>query len=173
MEVSLLTSGCTLVPSNFFDPASSRELLAGVSELKDDDVVEHVEIPWYDAVLVYSRPADEAASSYILNSDISGEDKSFPEMFYILRDLQKCTEYNKILCTWRNGLLFLGVAQGRSLLMANVFKAADFNTAMYYVFLAMKSFQLNPEVSTICWTHPLDQDCQLTLYRYFKAVETL
>ena len=172
MEISLLTPRCTLVPSAFFNPEKCRETLSEVAVLKEDDEVGHVGIPQFDAVLVYASAPDTGTA--MNESEISGGDTGpLPEMFYILRDLRRCEEYNKILCTWRDSLLFLAVAQGRTLLLSGVYDAGDFTTAQYYIFLALKQLQLNPEVSTICWRHSLDPEDEMSLYRYFKAVETL
>lgn len=171
MEISLLTPKCTLVPSHFFDPAAARDVLAEVVRLEDGDTVSYIEVPQYDAVLVYGNNADGNVSASISENDISGEQTALPEMFFILRDLPRCAEYNKILCTWKDGYLYMGIAQGRSLLLANVFKAQDFTTAQYYIFLALKSLQLNPEVSTISWRMPIGPEDEMSLYRYFKAVE--
>lgn len=171
MEISLLTSGFTLVPSAFFNPDSVRDVLAGVVELKIGDKTGYVEVPQYDAVLAYAYGEDTASA--IKKMNISGEGTPLPEMFYILRDLPRCQEYNKILCSWRDGLLFLAIAQGKTLLLANSYKATDFTTAEYYIFLAMKSLQLNPEVSTICWRSGLEPDEEMSLYRYFKSVERI
>lgn len=159
MEPSLLTPKFTLVPSHFFDPASARDMLAAVVNLEDSEKVRHIEVGQYDAVLVYS--------------DISGESSLLPEMYFILRALPACAEYNKVLCTWLDGFLYIAIAQGKSLMLANAFKAADFTTAEYFIFLAMKSLQLNPEVTTICWRTPLGPDEEMSLYGYFKSVEIL
>lgn len=159
MELTLLTPKFTLVPSQFFDPASARDVLGEVVTLEGQDEVRFVEIEQYQAVLVYSG--------------ISGEVDTLPEMFCILRDLSRCGEYNKVLCTWMDGLLFIAIAQGHNLLLANAYKAADFTTAQYYIFLALKSLQLNPEVTTICWRTPIGTDEEMSLYRYFKSVEQL
>lgn len=161
MEPSLLTPKCTLVPSDFFDPATAREALSSVVTLDSSDTVKSVEVKSYGAVLIYSD-----------SSDIPGSDL-LPEMFFILRDLPKCPEYNKILCTWTDGLLFMAVAQGGSLLLSNVWQAPDFTTAQYFIFLSLKTLQLNPEVSTICWRSGLEPEEEMSLYRYFKAVEQL
>lgn len=157
MEVSLLTSSCTLVPTSFFEPSRARDILAEVAVLNEQDEVKYKEIPQYGAVLVYAGAADCA----------------LPEMYHVLNSLQDCPEYNKILCSWKDGLLFLAIAQGRSLLLANVFEAPDFTTAQYYIFLAMKSLQLNPEVSTICLRESPGSANEMSLYRYFKAVEVI
>ena len=145
----------TLVPVNFFNPASAREALAGIGKITDGQEVLYKDIPQYSAVLIYTSDGNNLP----------------PEVFFILEELPYCQEYNKLLCTWKDGVLTLGVAQGRSLLLANEFKAPDFTTAQYYIFLALKSLQLNPEVTTIHFRHPLPEDAEMSLYRYFKAVD--
>ena len=83
------------------------------------------------------------------------------------------SEYNKIFASYIDGYLYLAVAQGKSLLLANVFEAIDFTTAEYFIFLTLKKLQLNPEVSTITFRTPLSDEQEMSLYRYFKAVEIL
>lgn len=70
-----------------------------------------------------------------------------------------------------DGRLYLVIAQGRSLLLCNSFQAPDFTTAEYFIFMAMKKLQLNPEVSTICFRTELQEEQEMSLYRYFKNVE--
>ena len=176
VEISLLTPKFTLVPEQFFSPDQCRQALSEVVRLRDDDDVEYVPVPQFGAVLVYSNSIDEtlskAVSQTVLNT--SGQSsRVLPEMFYILRDLPECPDYNKILATYKDGYLHLAIAQGKSLLLANSYKAVDFTTAEYFLFLALKTLQLNPEVSTISWRMPLSQDEEMSLYRYFKAVETI
>ena len=148
----------TLVPVNFFRPETAREALSEVAVLKDGDRVEYTEIPAYSAVLVYSVSGDAAAP---------------PEILYVLQELPSCSEYNKLLCSWKDGEVSLAIAQGKSLLAANSFAAPDFVTAQYYIFMAMKSLQLNPEVTTIRFRHALTPEQEMALYRYFKAVESV
>ena len=147
----------TLVPSQFFDPASARRALAEVAELKEGAVVKHLEIPQYDAVLVYAADVDSAVVDE-------------PEIYRLLMRLPDCPEYNKILCSLADGRLHLAVSQGKSLLLANSYPVREFTTAEYYIFLSLNSLQLNPEISTICWSTPLDAEDEMSLYRYFKSV---
>ena len=151
----------TLVPSHYFDPATAREARAEVADLKEEDVVEHLDLPQYDAVLVYTTDGDSVV--------VDGT----PEIYKLLMQLPECPEYNKILCSLSDDRLHLAVAQGKNLLLANSFPARDFTTAEYYIFLALNSLQLNPEISTVCWLTPLDAEDEMSLYRYFKAVERL
>ena len=150
----------TLVPSQFFDPASAREALAEVADLAEGQAVGHLDIPHYDAVLVYAKDGDSVVDDT-------------PPIYALLSRLPDCPEYNKILCGILDDTLYLAVAQGKSLLLANSFPARDFTTAEYFIFLSLNSLQLNPEISTICWLSQLDAEDEMALYRYFKAVEYL
>ena len=146
----------TLVPSNFFNPEEEREALEGVAQFGKDCAVKHIDIPQYDAVLVYSTDEDSIVSTN--------------EMAGILSRLPDCPAYNKILCSIIGDMLHIAIAQGKSLLLANCFMIQDFTTAEYFIFLAVKSLQINPEVSTICWASDLEPPQEMSLYRYFKAV---
>lgn len=146
----------TLVPVNFFDPAAAREVLSDVAQLKSTDEVKYEQVPQYGAVLIYVS---------------GGPGEGLPEIFYLLRDLPSCKEYNKLLCSWQDGILSMAIAQGKSLLLANSYQAPDFTTAQYYIYSALKSLQLNPEVTTIHFKHSLPEEYQLSLYRYFKSVD--
>ena len=176
VDISLLTPKCALVPAHFFNPLTARQALDEVVALRESDAVDYVEVPSRAAVLVFSNSIDEALSRAISQTvySTSGHPaRVLPELYYILEGLADCPEYNKILCSWMDGWLHMAIAQGGSLRLANIFQAADFTTAEYFIFLAMSRLQLNPEVSTICFRTPLAQEQEMSLYRYFKAVEVL
>ena len=145
-----------LVPSAFFDPDSLREILSRTVRLDRDDQVEYISLPEFSAELVYSL-----------------SDEDYPEMYYLLKKLSEIPEYNKILASYGDGVLTLVISQGDNLLLANTFQAADFTTAEYFLFMAVKKLQLNPEVSTVSFMTPLSGEEEMSLYRYFKAVESL
>ena len=176
VEISLFTPKVALVPESFFNEPSARSSLAEVASLEEEDRVEWVSVPQYGAVLVYSLSIGESLSRVLSQTVLTQAGDSprvLPEMYYILRSLGQMEDYNKIVASWRDGWLHLAIAQGKSLRLANVFQAPDFTTAQYFLFLAMKQLQLNPEVSTVCFRTPLDMDDQMSLYRYFKSVVQL
>jgi hypothetical protein len=175
-ELSLFTPKCALVPDKFFSPESARELLSQTVQLETGDVVSWVNVPQYAAVLLYSSDTSLGLCEAVRSSvRCSGETKPdfLPEMFYILRDLSLSGEYNKILASWADGWLYLAVAQGKNLQLANVFRAIDFTTAEYFIFTALKSLQLNPEMSVINFRTPLAAEQEMSLYRYFRSVEKI
>lgn len=176
VEVSLLTPKVALVPTAFFDEAKARETLSETVALGNDDEVCHIGLPEYAAELVYSLSIGEMLSRTISQAVLDEEGKAariLPEMYFILKDLQKVDEYNRIVASYAAGYLHLGISQGRNLLLANVFRAADFTTAEYFLFMAVRKLQLNPEVSSVYFRTPLKEEEMMSLYRYFKSVERL
>ena len=96
-----------------------------------------------------------------------------PELYGMLKSLSSIQDYNRIVASFMDGVLYLVIAQGRTLLLCNTYSAPDFTTAQYFIFLAMKKLQLNPEMSTIYFRTSLTEDQEMSLYRYFKSVETI
>ena len=176
VEISLLTPKVALVPESFYHPGMARPALAEVAVLEEGDFVESVNLPSLSAVLVYSNSIGESLSKVLSQTVLTSSGmpvRVLPEMYCLLRQLESLPDYNKIVCSWRDGWLYLVIAQGKSLLLSNVFEAPDFTTAQYFLFLAMKRLQLNPEVSTVCFRTPLEAEAEMSLYRYFKGVVQL
>ena len=176
VSVSVFTPKFTLVPAHFHTPEMSRQILSEVVHVEDDDVVDYVEVPQFAAVLTYSASVGGTLARVIGETVLCADgtkSRPLPEIYYMLNQLQQIPEYNKILASYMDGNLYLAIAQGKSLLLCNTYQAPDFTTAEYFIFLAMKKLQLNPEISTICFRTPLTEDQELSLYRYFRSVEHL
>ena len=176
VQISVFTPLCTLVPENFYQPQNARDLLADMVSLPDAVQVESVNVPEFNAVLLYSNSIGgtlhKVVAESVLNLDGS-KASPLPEMYYILKTLPSLEEYNKIVASYMDGMLYLAIAQGKTLMLCNVYPASDFTTAQYFIFLAMKKLQLNPEMSTICFRTPLDHEQQMSLYRYFRSVDCI
>lgn len=151
-----LTHKCTLVPARYFEEEDARCILSSLFALSEDETVSFRAVPRLDAVLVYAAAEGQE-----------------PVLAGLIDRLPACREYNKILFHRSDGYVDLVIGQGERLLLANSYPAADFTTAEYYLFLAMKSLQLNPEVSTVTVLSPLSEAEEMSLYRYFKSVESL
>ena len=168
--LSVMTPKITLVPDTFFDPQIAGELLSRTVELAPCDKIGRIRLEEYSAWLVFSL--DGCMQPLPSVSGLEAQDP-LPEMFFLLKDILKLDHYNRIVASYADGYLHLAIAQDRTLLLSNVFEAPDFTTAEYYIFLAMKKLQLNPEVSVIHFRTPLSEEQELSLYRYFKGVERL
>lgn len=176
VEISVFTPKFALIPSQFHHPMNMRKNLSEVARIEEQDVVESADIPEFAAVLLYSNTIGETLSKVVSETVLTAEGEKaspFPEIYFMLKVLPDLPEYNKILASYMDGYLYLTIAQGRSLLLCNSFRAPDFTTAEYFIFMAMKKLQLNPEVSTITFRTSLESEEEMSLYRYFKCVEVI
>jgi len=176
VDIALLTPKCTLIPESFFRPEAVRSMLSDVVALDPGDATGYVRIPGLGAVLLFSPTIGESLSRVLSQTVLTASGAPapvLPEMYYLLQALPACEDYNKVVASYMDGYLHLAVAQGKSLLLSNIYAAPDFTTAEYFLFLALKHLQLNPEVTTVCFRTPLAPEAEMSLYRYFKAVVQL
>ena len=174
VDIAVFTPKVALVPEQFYSPETASRLLADVVMLKENDRVESVSVPEYGAVMLYSNNIGETLTRVVSETVmcVDGSKSSpLPVMYYMLKELVKLQDYNKIIAAYMDGILYLALAQGSTLLLCNSYKAPDFTTAQYFIFLAMKKLQLNPEMSSISFMTHLDYEQEMSLYRYFRSVE--
>ena len=174
VEIAVFTPKVALVPTQFHSSDAAFRMLSDVVNLNEGESVESVDVPEYGAVLVYSNQTGETltrvVAETVLKSD-GNKSRVLPVTYYMLKSLAGLSEYNKIIAAYMDGVLYLAIAQGGTLLLCNTFKAPDFTTAQYFIFLAMKKLQLNPEMSTITFMTSLDEEQEMSLYRYFRSVD--
>lgn len=149
-----MKSKFTLVPSEFFTPEGAGDILSEVVSLEEGEPLSFLEVPSVSAVLVYAGAKR-------------------PVAYDMLMSLFKIGEHNKIIACHRDGELSLVIAQGSELKFCNVFQAADFTTAEYYLFLTLKSLQINPQLSTVYFMDSLAPEQSISLYNYLKRVEVI
>lgn len=150
-----MTEKFTLVPSELFSEETARETLSEVVLLEEGEPLLFLDVPFCQSVLVYA-----------------GQRR--PAVYDMLMSLCKIRHHNKIMASISDDVLSLVVAQGDRLQFCNCFKAGDFTTALYYIFMVLKKLQINPEISTLYFTSGNVGQEQLTsLFRYFKSAEIL
>ncbi len=104
---------------------------------------------------------------------VKGGEGELPEQYHQLEAAGRLPGHVRIVASYHEGRLYLTIVQGGKLLLCNSFAARDFVTAQYFIFHAMKKFQLNPEISTLYFMTDLSSEEEMSLYRYFKSVERI
>ncbi|MBQ7222615.1 MAG: DUF3822 family protein [Bacteroidales bacterium] len=143
----------TIVPSAFFAESDAHSLLSEIVTLTPNDRVKHIELPEYKAVLLYCN--------------------TLPPVKKLLDLLPKISDYNKIVVEISGGEVHLVLAAGEKLLLVNSYRVPDFTTAMYFIFAALKEFQINPEMTTLYHRGELAYEQKELLFRYFLGVEKI
>ena len=175
-EVSTFTPSVTLIPSDFHIPGNERNLLASVAAVSDDDSVFCEPVPDLDAVLIWSSgPESPLAGAVVQTLKLSGCQKVrvLPELYRLLRHIPLVQQYNKVLCSYDGLVLCLVIAEGKSLRLCSTFRADSFTTAEYWIFDAVKSLQLNMEMTDIFFATPLSEEEEISLCSYFRSVDII
>lgn len=128
--------------------------MSEVVPLEEGEPLSFAPIPFHNAVLVYTGT-------------------SRPVVYDMIMSLCKIGLYNKIMASVSDGWLYVTVARGDSLDFCNCFKVADFVTAEYYILMVLKKLQVNPEISTIYFMSPLEEEQTVALLSYFRNAEVL
>ena len=153
----------TLVPEDFFSPDAARGLLNRVVKVGDQEVVKYKELPQYKAVLLYvCTPGAEDAVGKIAS---------------MVAAAAEAGKYNRVVVRYDAsdgaGRLDIVLVAGPRLLLVNSFAAPDSVTAEYYIFAALKQFQINPELTVVYFCGEAPFSMKEDLFRYFSAVESL
>ena len=96
-----------------------------------------------------------------------------PVIFQLLSEVLSIPEHNKVACCFDGGALHIAIVTGENLLLANSYPACDPVTAEYFLFAALKQFQINPQVTTVYLKEPVSSEMADDIVRYCKGVETL
>jgi hypothetical protein len=145
----------TLVPKEFFN--GDVQLLSQVVGVSPSETVKYVELPSFEAVLLF----------------VPGPDGKEPVIYDLLCELPGIHDFNKVLFTIEGSALHLAIGAGDRLLLANSYEAGDFTTALYFIFAAMNDFQINPRMTTLYYKGDVAYENQELLFSYFKGVERL
>lgn len=146
----------TLIPEAYFSPETAADLLSKVVILEKSDSVKSLELPCYKAVLLYAG-AD-------------GDARRIADMVEAAAALDR---YNKVVVHLGEGTVEIVVAAGDRLLLCNAYPAADEVTAQYFLFAALKQFQINPQVTTVHFFGEAGDTIKGDLFRHFASVEML
>ena len=118
VDIAVFTPKVALVPEQFYSPETASRLLADVVMLKENDRVESVSVPEYGAVMLYSNNIGETLTRVVSETVmcVDGSKASpLPVMYYMLKELVKLQDYNKIIAAYMDGILYLALAQGSTL----------------------------------------------------------
>ena len=146
----------TLIPEGYFSEDQAAELLSRVAVLEKTDSVKSLELPCYKAVLLYA-----------------GDDADARRLADMLASAAALDRYNKVVVHLGDDVVDIVLAAGEKLLLCNSFPAADAVTAQYFLFAALRQFQINPEVSTVYFFGEADEAVKGDLFRHFASVEAL
>jgi len=130
----------TLIPSSLFQPDQSLEVLNQLFQTADLDEVNYSSVDTLDATCIYALPAPVSAAVF------KHQHKAgfYASVIPLLRYIMGRSEYSRALMHFTPSHVDLVLIQGERLLLCNSYDVDRFSTALYFLFLALKQWQLNP-----------------------------
>ena len=99
VQISVFTPKFALVPKQFYNADSAREMLGEVVNLSAEDLVGSVAVPQFASELLYSDNTGgslpRVIAEMVLKTD-GNKVSPLPEIYYMLSSLETIGEYNKI-----------------------------------------------------------------------------
>ncbi len=138
--VCVITPKHTLVPSGLFRSTQAAALLKELFVLDDLDEVNYTELPQIGATCIYAIPAPISAMIFKYQRKAVFLAHVIP-LFHFLAS-QK--DFSRALLYYTPSFIHLILMQGDKLLLCNAYSIDRFTSALYYVFFALKQWQLNP-----------------------------
>ena len=159
-----LTDKFTLIPDIFFSAKGGEEALRESQIIEHDDIIKDYHIEPLHAHLVYALP-----EQLLYKTDNS---PVYPFAAWLTGRLQEINEYNKVIFHYSPGrsLVHVVIAKGDKLQLVNAYGAEGFESACYFLFLAIKQTIVNPLQTRLqVYSHLSPEDRQ-TLAMYFQEI---
>lgn len=178
IECVLNTHVYTLIPTSLCPEGEETSILSQMfrfgGDIASDSIVKRIELPMYDATILYSIPAQITNSIKETFGEDYGTIKVIPTIYKLIDNLQTLSDHNRVLVYWkdwsRDNHIHIVAAEGESLKLVNSYKVSDFTTALYYILMVVKEVMFNPENTTIQIYGELSSWEKSKFEKYFKGV---
>ena len=159
MSKYILSEIFTLVPAEVYTPEIAREALAGQFPLNGDVQVQAVALEKEGAMVVYPSGAQMEGV--------------LPFAVRMMEEASSVKEYNKVVFHYsaEKRLSHTIIYIGEELKLANSFKADSFESALYFLFLAIKGLQMNPRQCTVRVCCNITKEQEGIFSRFFKGFQ--
>ena len=157
----------TLIPKHLYKKGEELQYITKLYQLEDVEEIDIIEDLENKIVILF------AVNSTILNllREIQPSFRIFPAIFPAMKHLVNFHEINKIFFKYNKGETSIIAFEGKRLLFCNNFPAQHFNTALYYLFLAVKQIQFNPEQTTIFVSGSIPEIELMNMTKYFSKIK--
>lgn len=166
VEVIYNTHKYAIIPIKLFKKEEAHFQVQKLHSIDEFDEINTIEIPEQEMMIAF------AVNSTFLNviKKVQPEFRVVPSVYQILNNIGLFEEHNKIFIQYHKGNVHIVVSEGNRVMYCNSFPALQFNTVLYYVFLAMKQVQLNQEQTTVYFSGNFREEDMANMTKYFPKV---
>ena len=159
----------TLVPHSLFVPEKAAAILKSIHTINELDEVYFHDLPRLGVTCVYSIP--NAITAPLLKNQPAT--RFFPIASSLIQMVTPLLGHTRILFFYWDSFLYLTLMKEQQLLLCNAFHAPDFHTALYFLFLVLHQWQLNPDSLRLYISGEITKQNRKMLHNYFPSVVIL
>ena len=159
----------TLIPDAVFIPEKAAQFLQSIHQINDLDEVYFYTLPEIHAVCIYAIP--NALTTPILKA--VKKTRFYSLSIPLISIIRSLPGHTRALFYYHNNCLYLGLVKEQQLLLCNAYEATQANTALYFLFLALHQWQLNPESTLLYAAGQCSKSLIQLLARYFPKLVSL
>ncbi|MEG0891570.1 MAG: DUF3822 family protein [Bacteroidales bacterium] len=166
MDYYYLTSKFTLIPQMFFTQKNAIEAMKELHPIDKGEIIRHINIPAFKAYIIYALP------SAVVSKMEPGEE-TYPLALALINLLKGIKDYNKVIFHYStsHNLAHIVICKGNDLQIVNSYNADCFESAAYFLFLAIKQTIINPLQTNVHVCSDLNEQEKKIIDKYFAGVE--
>jgi len=168
-KVNIIVDTCkyALVPMQLYKEEDSFQHLSKLHSLDEFDEIDTVVVPGQGIVILF------AVNSTLINQikKVQPEFRLFPSIYPMILQASDFQDHNKIFFKYHKGHIHLIAYEGLRLVYCNSFPAIHFNTALYFLLLAQRQVQFNPELTTVYVSGNLKDFEIMDISKYFSKIK--
>ena len=164
----ILSEHFTLIPAEYYSPQQGEAALKGQFALQGNHIFGRYDFEQANAVVAYAIPQENSG-----NEGGGQEENPVPLVAKLLELTNEIAHYNKVIFHYssKKNISHIVIAAGNELKLANSFKADSFESALYFLFLAIKGLQMNPRQCTVRVCCGITKEQEEIFSRFFKGFQ--
>lgn len=161
MEYYTANGVFSLVPKDIYTKNNGEKILRDQFNLNKEAIIKSLEIPDFNAFLVYS-------DNHISDSNIQVK----PLIIALISILKDSKSYNKVIIHYSHEqeIAQLIICTWNKLELITSFKSDSFDTAIYYLLLSLKKLQINHHQTSLRICNKVTKDQMDFLNNFFRKV---
>lgn len=166
MKRYYFTEKFTLIPDMFYTHNGGKQALRESHRLRERDTIREYHLPSQHAHLIYAMP-EEITQTF-------SDTEPCPFVIHLIELLDTQPEYNKVIFHYSplKNLAHVLISKGDRLQLVNAYQAETFESAAYFLFLAIRQTIINPLQTQLHIHSEITGAEKQTLRNYFQEIHT-
>ena len=156
----------TLIPQQFYNTQEGENALQKIFGISASYNVHSIELNEHKAVLCWAIHQN----SY---NAVDKSDTIYPFVYKLFSLIPQSNNYNNAIFHYNQEvkLCHIIICENKELKIANSFRCDNFESALYFLLLAVKKLNMNPKQTTVRVCSNISKGETMLIHKFFRGVE--